>query len=199
MKNLRIKIKKEWIIQSLISVCVSILTVIFAQSFHAHNLRIQMKLEFERETAIAQLPLYNRIKSLIKNDSILTVTTFTPTQITTTYIDPYGNIRGRELKKEVKMDTLTITAPFFIFNDATYSLLIDDLEYIKENRNMLDPTTYTQMNKLIIFLEEHPIPNKKNRISEILYHWGKKEVYTEYYQIIRDLNELFRDKVDKYF
>lgn len=199
MKNLRIKIKKEWIIQSLISVCVSILTVIFAQSFHAYNLRIQMKLEFERETAIAQLPLYNRIKSLIKNDSILTVTTFTPTQITTTYIDPYGNIRGRELKKEVKMDTLTITAPFFIFNDAAYSLLIDDLEYIKENRNMLDPTTYTQMNKLIIFLEEHPIPNKKTRISEVLYHWGKKEVYTEYYQIIRDLNELFRDKVDKYF
>lgn len=71
MKYLRIKIKKEWIIQSLISVCVSILTVIFAQSFHAYNLRIQMKLEFEKETAIAQLPLYNRIKSLIKNDSIL--------------------------------------------------------------------------------------------------------------------------------
>lgn len=199
MKNLRIKIKKEWIIQSLISVCVSILTVIFAQSFHAYNLRIQMKLEFERETAIAQLPLYNRIKSLIKNDSILTVTTFTPTQTVTTYIDQYGNLCGRELKKDVKMDSLTITAPFFMYNDAAYSLLIDDLEYIKGNRNMLDPKTYAQMNKLIIFLEKHPIPNKKNRISEILYHWGKKEVYTEYYQIIRDLNELFRDKVDKYF
>lgn len=87
-----------------------------------------MKLEFEKETAIAQLPLYNRIKSLIKNDSILTVATFTPTQIATTYIGQYGNIRGREVKKDVKMDTLTITAPFFMFNDAAYSLLMNDLE-----------------------------------------------------------------------
>lgn len=183
-------------IEILIGICIAVVTVLVSQLFYAMNVKTQVRMEYEKETFINQIPIYNRINSIYKDFRLKTVKEMIiPTRKTILRytVDQWDNQIGVDsiLNPIVKWDTLyNVKAPNFIFQDNEYNRLINNLNYIKEHRDGLSPDVYIQFDMLFNFLDDHPLPPKerKIRLGAIYGIWGKEKTYTEFYRIISDLH-----------
>ena len=162
-------------------------------------------MEYEKETFINQIPIYNRVNSVYKDCGLRVVKVMIiPTrerrlQYT---VGQFGNQIEVDsiLNPTVKWDTLyNVKVPNFIFQDSEYNRLINNLNYIKNHRDGLSPNVYEQFDTLFNFLENHPLPpqDRKIRIGAIYGTWGKEETYTEFYRIISDLHLYIQKNMEK--
>lgn len=180
-----------------------LITLAITQIFYKYNLNTQLKLEFEKEVFINQIPIYNRINSLLNDlelNSVELITT-TANRINFVHRDQFKNVIDTVVVKDLssaKKETIIVVAPNFMFVDTYYDRTINNLTFIKQNKDNLAPSVYMQVDSLFKFLDLHPIPNKNERLSNILAHWSKKDVYMEYYMILNGLNDIFHDNINRY-
>ncbi len=197
--------QKRWIIEILIGVCIAVVTVLVSQLFYAVNVKTQVRMEYEKETFINQIPIYNRVNSIYKDRGLRVVKVMIVPKrerILQYTVDQFGNQIEVDsiLNPTVKWDTLyNVKAPNFIFQDSEYNRLINNLNYIKDHRDGLSPNVYEQFDTLFNFLENHPLPpqDRKIRIGTIYGTWGKEETYTEFYRIISDLHLYIQKNMEK--
>lgn len=178
-----------------------LLTLGLSQIFYKCNLDTQLKLEFEKEIFINQIPIYNRINSLLKDFELYAVELTATTANRAIYKDKFENVLDTIVVKDLlsaKTETMFIKAPNFMFSDTYYDRTINNLNFIKQNKDNLAPSVYMQVDSLFKFLDLHPIPNKDERLSNILAHWSKEGVYKEYHEILKGLNDLFHDNINRY-
>lgn len=180
-----------------------LLTLGLSQIFYKYNLDTQLKLEFEKEIFINQIPLYNRINSLLKDFELnsIELTTITANRTNYIYKDQFENVIDTVVVKDsssAKKEAIFVIAPNFMFSDTYYDRTINNLNFIKQNKDNLAPSVYMQVDSLFKFLDLHPIPNKDERLSNILAHWSKEGVYKEYHEILKGLNDLFHDNINRY-
>lgn len=197
--------QKRWVVEILIGICIAVVTVLASQLFYAMNVKTQVRMEYEKETFINQIPIYNRINSIYKNLRLKVVKVLIiPTRERTLQykVDQFGNQIGVDsiVSPIVKWDTLhNVKAPNFIFQDSEYNRLTNNLNYIKEHRDGLSPDVYEQFDTLFKFLDTHPLPpqDKKTRLGAIYGIWGKEETYTEFYRIVSDLHLYIQKNMKK--
>lgn len=79
-------------------------------------------------------------------------------------MDPFKNEIDKKntLSSFVKQDTMTIVAPTFIFQDAVYDIFIENLNYIRNNLDELEPETYELAVQLFKLLENIQFLQKTN-------------------------------------
>lgn len=198
--------QKRWLIEVLIGICIAVVTVLASQLFYAMNVKTQVRMEYEKETFINQIPIYNRVNSIYKNLRLKVVEVMImPTREMTLQhkVDQFSNQIAVDsiVSPIVKWDTLHyVKAPNFIFQDSEYNRLTNNLNYIKERRDGLSPDVYEQFDTLFQFLENHPLPpqERKTRLGAIYGTWGKEETYTEFYRIISDLHSYIQKNMKKF-
>lgn len=161
-----------------------------------------MNFDVNKELYFKQMHVYNRISDLYRNFGIYRTTLIAPTQKRTILIfkDQFENVVKEEevLNSSVKIDTLDIEVPNFVVQDKAYDNFFEDIKYISDNKNNLSPGIYKKVNDILNFLDKHPVPEKKDRMSFILY-WGNKSVYGEFYSKLRELYYTCKDEQERLF
>lgn len=179
--------RKRWFGEIIVGVLIAVVTVVVSQFFYNTNVIKQVRLEFEKETFINQIPIYNRIISIFENRNLVhqdSVIVFTKPSIYRYKVDQFGNLLEIDslnaVSSEVRKDTLfNVSAPSFIFKDVDYNRLINDLDYIRLNSNKLSPNLYKSINELLIFLDTYPLPigDRHKRRSAAYYGAWEKKIY----------------------
>lgn len=201
--------RKRWLGEIIVGVLIAVVTVIVSQSFYNTNVTKQVRLEFEKETFINQIPIYNRVISIFENRNLVyqdSVIVFAKPSIYRYKVDQFGNLLEIDslntISSEVRKDTLlNVSAPSFIFKDVDYNRLIDDLDYIKSNSSKLAPNLYKPINELLIFLDTYPLPigDRYERRSAAYYGaWGKENIYTQYFEIVGRVHNQFQQSMRKF-
>lgn len=201
--------RKRWFGEIIVGVLIAVVTVVVSQFFYNTNVIKQVRLEFEKETFINQIPIYNRIISIFENRNLVhqdSVIVFTKPSIYRYKVDQFGNLLEIDslntVSSEVRKDTLfNVSAPSFIFKDVDYNRLINDLDYIRLNSNKLSPNLYKSINELLIFLDTYPLPigDRHTRRSAAYYGaWGKENIYTQYFEIVERVHNQFQKSMRKF-
>lgn len=179
-----------------------LITSVLSSSFTFFLMKKQMNFDVNKELYFKQMHVYNRISDLYRNFGIYRTTLIAPTQKRTILIfkDQFENVVKEEevLNSSVKIDTLDIEVPNFVVQDKAYDNFFEDIKYISDNKNNLSPGIYKKVNDILNFLDKHPVPEKKDRMSFILY-WGNKSVYGEFYSKLRELYYTCKDEQERLF
>lgn len=197
------KLQNGWFHEITLIVLTSICTMLATQVVYKHNIALQIKMEVEKDLVLKQYHIYNKVKSLKEHYQIITYKgKFNVRENkTTVYMDPFKNEIDKKntLSSFVKQDTMTIVAPTSIFQDAVYDIFIENLNYIKNNLNELEPETYELAVQLFNLLEKHPIPAKDERIRYVLVSgWNESDVQQKFEYFIHEMYNHFKKRLDRY-
>ena len=198
------KFQSGWFREIILIVLTAICTTLATQIFYKQNITSQIKMEVAKDLVLEQYHIYNKVKSLKEHYQIITYKgKFNVREIKITiYVDQFKNEKGKKeiLDSVVKQDTITIVAPTFIFQDSVYDIFIENLHYIRDNLNELEPETYEIAVQLFDLLEKHPIPAKDKRIKYVLVSgWNEKEVQQRFEYLIHEMYNHFQNRLDQYF
>lgn len=179
--------KKDSVYRELLFILItSVLSSFFTYIF----MKKQMNFDVEKELFFRQMHVYNKVVDLYRNFELYKTTIIAPTQKRFIVIvrDQFGNeVKKEEILGEVKQkDTLDISIPNFVVQDSAYDTFLENIQYLKANKDNLSPNIYERTCAVLDFLEKHPVPEKKDRYSFLLY-WSDEDVYRKFYVLLRDL------------
>jgi hypothetical protein len=72
---------------------------------------------------------------------------------------------------------------------------LEDLDWIKNNRDILDHDLFIQFDKLLEFLSDHPLPTKLDQESISSSDWVNKKTQKEWNSVIQDLRNMCFTKI----
>lgn len=171
------------------------------QFFFESNRRIEAKIEYEAELFREQTPIRNRILAFTYKYE-LTVTQYITTPIELTkYVDPEtGNTVKTERKKRKDLaDTLSIEVPSIVVKSEKRVQLMEDLKWLRENRDFLDHDLFIQFDKVFEFLIKYPLPEKMDEESLRASSWSNKNVQKEWGSILKELRDLCYNKINEFY
>lgn len=157
------------------------------QVFFKGNKDYEMKVELQKDLLKEQYQYLNRILLFTHRYEITTAIYYTqPLQIKT-YIEKGTN-------RIVKSDTIPMaiqnsffTLPSFLVKDDKRSSFIEDINYIKTNKDKIDHEVYAKFEELVDITIDNPIPKSSDKTELKNSPWNKKEVQDLWYKKLTEL------------
>jgi hypothetical protein len=143
---------------------------IFTQIFYADNKIVDSDFALHKEINIQQFPLVNRLANFYWSYDLQS-----PEIVTRPNTFEDSNLLYR-------------TIPRFIKDSVDRKYFLEDLEYFKANRHLIDATILVNLRPVQHFLQFYPLPSI-NRDSIVNSVWYDKEFQNEWHEIIFNLNE----------
>jgi len=168
----------------LIPILSALFVVLIQQSFFESN----QITELEIENIKKQIPALNRI-TLLSDGYVLHQRLIISTPVTTLQIvDQEGNVLSEEHEKQsADADTALLEVPSFVIDSYKRKEFNDDINFIKDSRGLLDYDVYVDFEKLLDFLNRHPLPSLDDNSEIVKSNWNKPETHDEYFNIISRL------------
>lgn len=103
---------------------------------------------------------------------------------------------GKIIKKEKiydykKSDTTKIRLPTFATDNQKRSQFLEDINYIKSNKDKIDHTVYVKFEKILAFIDNHKIPSDNNDMNSMMKsEWKEEEIIKEWDELTDDLYQV---------
>jgi hypothetical protein len=181
----------------LIPLIAAVLAVFLNQFFFESNRKVEARIQYESELFRKQTPVHNRILAFTYKYEV-TVAQFVSIPVKVTeYIDSLTGKTIRTEKKEMMnlSDTLSFTVPSIVIKLDKREQFLEDLDWIKNNRDILDHDLFIQFDKLLEFLSDHPLPTKLDQESISSSDWVNKKTQKEWNSVIQDLRNMCFTKI----
>lgn len=178
-----------------IPIIVALVIVICNQLFFEQNKKTELTIEFQKENLRLQTPILNRILSFTYKYELTTIIFVTKAVTTNHYQD---TIKSKVLKSEKNVeetDSIFITVPSFIALENKRNRLIEDIEIIRKQRDFLDHRIYILFDKLLDFLDKHPLPNIDDKEEMLKTDWQKPEIEDEWHKLLSKLRTSCAEKL----
>ena len=174
----------------------ALIGVLANQVFFRENKAYEMKVELQRDLLKEQYQYLNRILQFTHRYEITTTLYYTqPLQILR-YIEQGSNklIRTDTIVAKVT-DSTSLTMPSFILKGDRRAKFIEDLEYIKINKDKIDHEVYSKFEELLDIISENPIPLSSDNKELVKSTWNRKEVQDKWHKTTIELYYLTYGKL----
>lgn len=166
------------------------------QVFFKDNKDYEMKAELQKDLLKEQYQYLNRILQFTHRYEISTTLYYTQFIEIKKYIEDGTNkVIKTDTTEKTITDSTYLTMPSFILKSDRRSRLIDDLEYIKTNKDKIDHEVYSKFERLLDIISENPIPKSTDNMELIKSPWNKKEVQDKWHKVITELYYLTHGKL----
>ena len=96
----------------------------------------------------------------------------------------------------IPSDTIHITGLAFVIDDKYRTKFLQDLEFIKKQRDYLDADVYSAYEEINEFLEDNKLPDLKNSIELEKSIWLQKSTELKWQEILENLNSTCYKKLN---
>ena len=139
------------------------------------------------------IPVLNRVSSMWEECVLCRVVVVSSRTTIEKQPVVYLSMDGQEVSRDTLYnsstvsDTSVVFVPKFVYQEHSYDVVCDNLNYIREHISLLSPETYISVNKMISYMDMHPVarPSKKTRFEKS--EWVNEEVYAEFYELIGEI------------
>lgn len=187
-------------------VCIlfsAIIATLASQIFVSANIKMQAKVELEKDLVLQHIHIYNHLTSILEMDSLVHLEFDAPTaqiqhQIT---MDMFGNEIGDKkiTNDEVKYQHYKLDVPVFVTNNVYCDRFNADIEYLNDNLYQLDPNIFKAVSEVVNYIHSHPIPTKERRASEsYACGWDKAETRKEFFLLVKKAYDMLDAKCEEY-
>lgn len=172
-----------------VPIIAALVAVILNQWFYESNKRTDAWINYEIESIKLQRPVLNRILSFTyKNELIVLTTVLRHTYIYVDTVSESGDNKNPRDGETVTIDeNYTDSLPAFIVYEDRRNRLMQDLAYIKENRDLLDHEIYIIVDELLDYIEEYPMPDLHDDDEMSKTKWRESKVRNGWQDIIDKL------------
>ncbi|MFI5218746.1 MAG: hypothetical protein ACHQNT_04590 [Bacteroidia bacterium] len=166
------------------------------QVFFKENKDYEMKTELQKDLLKEQYQFLNRILLFTHRYEISTAIYYTQPVYIRTFMEKGTNkvVKTDTIPMGIQ-DTLFITLPSFLIKDDRRKQFIDDIEYIKTNKDKIDHEIYAKFEELLDITIHNPIPKSSDKTELKNSSWNKKEVQDEWLKKLSELYYLTHSKL----
>ena len=192
----------------LFTVCVSILTVLLSStfSFFISNRSIKRSAisESQRESLLKDSPVLNKIFDISGECDIVLITFIEQINIreglVTRYMNPDSTIIKRDTTYtfRVEYDTSYCRIPKFIYEEGSFDLVREDLEYISNHVDELSFKTHKQIIDLLQFVQKHPLVKVNSTEEARDSEWARMGIYMTFYKKVNDITQSYYLRLNEY-
>ena len=187
-------------------ILIPLFSAVFAvginQLFFVDNKLTEAQIELQKENIKAQYPTLNRILAFTykyEETEILLISNIVYTDKITQINEATGEIiKVKEVQRIESIDTIKVTAPSFVLKKEKRNKLNADLEVLKENRDLLEHTVYIELDRLLTFLEDHPLPNIDSNDEIANSDWCKNKTVEEWNTYMENLRKSCYDIINSF-
>ena len=190
---------KVYLKDVLIPLLTAIIVVQLNQFYFQENKILETQLEIKRDQIKEQVPILNRIINFTYKLNI------TVQQVYKVPVESHIEIdskTGAKIDKQDRLlydltDTLEITAPSFILIESDRTDFYTELEYLKNNKHLLNHEIIIKLDELLHFLKKYPFPDIKNTKEVHSSEWCKTEIMIKWQNLIFNLSKSAEEKIQE--
>lgn len=175
----------------------ALIGILANQVFFRENKDYEMKVELQRDLLKEQYQYLNRILQFTHRYEIATTLYCAqPIQILT-YLEKGTNkvIKKDTIVTEVVNKFSSLKMPSFILNIDKRARFVEDLEYIKSNKDKIDHEVYSKFEELLDIISDNPIPESSDNKKIVKSTWSTKEVQDKWHKTTSELYHLTYGKL----
>ena len=174
----------------------ALIGILVNQIFFKQNKDYEMKVELQKDLLKEQYQYLNRILQFTHKYEITEVIEYTqPIKVIQT-IDIKTNkvIRTENIELEKKLTKSFILPSFIVFENKRNTFL-DDLNYIKDNRDKIDHNVYNKFDELLQFISQNPFPKGYEKYDYEKTIWKTEKTQNKWNEKISALYEITYSKL----
>lgn len=174
----------------------ALIGVLINQVFFRENKDYEMKVELQRDLLKEQYQYLNRILQFTHRYEITTAVYYTKPMQILRYIEKGSNkVIKRDTIEMGVTDSSSLTMPSFILKADRRMKFIEDIEYIKINKDKIDHEVYSKFEELLDIVSENPIPQTLDNNELSKSTWNNYEVQEKWHKTITELYSLTYGKL----
>ncbi|WP_213188543.1 hypothetical protein [Cloacibacterium caeni] len=174
----------------------ALIGILVNQIFFKQNKDYEMKVELQKDLLKEQYQYLNRILQFTHKYEITEVIEYIqPIKVIQT-IDTKTNkvIKTENIEMEKKLKN-SFTLPSFIISENKRNTFLNDLNYIKDNRDKIDHNVYNKFDELLQFISENPFPKGYEKSDYEKTMWKTEKTQEKWNKKISELYEITYSKL----